>query len=294
MISSVARSSQAQPNQPQQTAQSSIAQAIINVAQAVINIANATTSSSSSSNNQNGPRVQRTHDFFEARTRNRNSREQEEHDRTLYRRRNRRPSDTTAYSNALASRNASGSANNQNPLAQNSMLDNLLQTIQRAMAQPANNPVAPGQNPGPGPVAQPAQNNNILITLNNNASRFSNALNIATTALGQFNQQLAAGMTQNSVFNNGSGSLDAISQFTKFTQTFQSLIDQLKNINPVINMRGTHTVVVEFGASAGVFASMENKLQEFVVNQVNAGLNNVNNTLMNSTEGSINNVRNLA
>jgi TP901 family phage tail tape measure protein len=353
-------SSQAQPNQPQQTAQSTIAQAIINVAQAAINIANATTSSSSSNNNQtgtpsymtssiNGPRTQRTQDFFEARRINRNSREQEENDRTLYRRRNRRPSDTTAYSNALASRNTPVAANNQNSPAQNSIFGNLLQAIQSmfgsaqtatrgaqnqqtgtpryltssintpgvqrtqeffemrrinqeaqqaerdrrnqraAVAQAANSPNVPsGQNP--------AQNNNIWTVLNNNALQFSNALNTATTALNtasaaiqQYNQQLAGGVSNKG--NPDKTNLDGISLFTS---TFQSFIDQLKNINPVINMRGNHTVTVNFGSGADVFARMEGRVKEFVIDQINAGLNNVNTTLRDSTEGSIDNVRNLA
>ena len=142
---------------------------------------------------------------------------------------------------------------------------------ERAITQPANNPVVPGQNPGP--AAQP--NNNIWITLNNNASRFGSALNIATVALGQFNQQLAAGMTQNSVSNNGSSGSSSLDGISQFTQTFQSFIDQLKNINPVINMTGTHTVVVEFGASAGVFRNMEAGVQDFVTNKINEALGNL-------------------
>ena len=333
-------SSQAQPSQSQQTTQSTISQAIINVAQAVINIANAT-SSGSSNNSQtgtpsymtssiSGPRTQRAQDFFEARRINRHSREQEQHETTLYRRRNRSPEDRVAYNTALASRNTPVAANNQNPQVQNNMFSNLLQAIQsmfgsaqtattggqnqqtgtpryltssinttgvqntqdffekrrinqqaqdaertrrteRAITQPANNPVVPGQNPGP--AAQP--NNNIWITLNNNASRFGSALNIATVALGQFNQQLAAGMTQNSVSNNGSSGSSSLDGISQFTQTFQSFIDQLKNINPVINMTGTHTVVVEFGASAGVFRNMEAGVQDFVTNKINEALGNL-------------------
>jgi hypothetical protein len=343
-------SSQAQPSQSQQTTQSTISQAIINVAQAVINIANAT-SSGSSSNSQtgtpsymtsstNGPRVQRAQDFFEARRINRSSREQEENERMLYRRRNRSTEDRVAYSDMLASRNTPANANNQNPQAQNSISSNLLQAIQnmfgsaqtattggqnqqtgtpryltssintpgvqntqdffekrrmnqqaqdaerarraeRAITQPANNPVVPGQNAGP--AEQPMPNNNIWITLNNNASRFGNALNIATVALGQFNQQLAAGMTQNSVSNNGSSGSSSLNGISQFTQTFQSFIDQLKNINPVINMTGTHTVVVEFGGSAGVFRNMEAGIQDFVSLKINEALGN----LSRGTEGTI-------
>jgi hypothetical protein len=342
-------SSQAQPSQPQQTTQSTIAQAIINVAQAVISIANATTSSSSSNNRQtgtpsymtssiNGPRTQRVQDYYEARRIARASREQEQHETTLYRRRNRRPSDGVAYQDLLASRNAPVSATNQNPQAQNSILNNLLQAIQnmlgsaqttatspqsqqtgtpryltssintpgvqrvqdfferrrmnqeaqqeaerarRAAARAVSGPI---QQPGPAQLQQQAQpqQNNMWITLNNDISRFNSALNIAASALGQFNQQLAAGITQNSVSNNGNPGNVNFNAVSQFTSTFQSFIDQLRNINPVINMTGTHTVVVEFNG-AGVFAGMEDKVKQFVVSQINQSMDQ----LSRGTEGAI-------
>jgi hypothetical protein len=143
-----------------------------------------------------------------------------------------------------------------------------------------NNPAVPGQNPGLG--AQPAQNNNIWITLNNDISRFNSALNIAASALGQFNQQLAAGITQNSVSNNGNPGNVNFNAVSQFTSTFQSFIDQLRDINPVINMTGTHTVVVQFNG-AGVFAGMEDKVKQFVVSQINQSMDQ----LSRGTEGAI-------
>ena len=348
MVSSVASSGQAQPSQPQQTTQSTIAQAIINVAQAVINIANATTSSSSSNNRQtgtpsymtssiNGPRTQRVQDYFEARRIARASREQEQHETTLYRRRNRRPSDGVAYQDLLASRNTPASATNQNPQAQNSILNNLLQAIQNMLGSAQNTATSPQsqqtgtpryltssintpgvqrvqdfferrrmnqeaqeaerariaaaravsgpiQQPGPAQLQQQAQpqQNNMWITLNNDISRFNSALNIAASALGQFNQQLAAGITQNSVSNNGNPGNVNFNAVSQFTSTFQSFIDQLRDINPVINMTGTHTVVVQFNG-AGVFAGMEDKVKQFVVSQINQSMDQ----LSRGTEGAI-------
>ena len=124
---------------------------------------------------------------------------------------------------------------------------------------------------------------NLIATFNNRANQFTNALNIATSALGQFNQQLTAGMTQNSVSNNGRSGITSLDGISQFTQTFQSFIDQLKNINPVINMTGTHTVVVEFGASAGIFRNMEAGIQDFVTHKINDALSN----LSRGTEGTI-------
>ena len=157
-----------------------------------------------------------------------------------------------------------------------------------------NNPEFPG-NAAPQPMQnnlpmapvpaapQPIQNNDIFTSLNNNVNQFGNALNLATAAIQQYNQQLAGGVTQNSVSNNGNpgnANFDGISQFTV---TFQSFIDQLKNINPVINMTGNHTVVVEFGSGAGVFAGMEEKVRQFVVAQINQSMGQ----LSRGTEGAI-------
>jgi hypothetical protein len=123
----------------------------------------------------------------------------------------------------------------------------------------------------------------MFATLNNSVNQFGNALNLATAAIQQYNQQLAGGVTQNSVSNNGNpgnANFDGISQFTV---TFQSFIDQLKNINPVINMTGNHTVVVELGSGAGVFAGMEEKVRQFVVAQINQSMGQ----LSRGTEGAI-------
>jgi TP901 family phage tail tape measure protein len=123
------------------------------------------------------------------------------------------------------------------------------------------------------------------------------------TGINQVLTQFGAVLTQMSsmnpnqgggVNNNKSPSIEGLDGLSQFTTKFEQFISQLKSINPVINMQGTHTVVVEFGASAGVFKGMEEGLQRFVVGQVNAALSNVNHTLMNSTEGSIGHVEHLA
>jgi hypothetical protein len=123
-------------------------------------------------------------------------------------------------------------------------------------------------------------------------SVFGAALQTATTAISTYKQSLAS--STNSVSNNGGSANINLDGLSQFTSKFEQFIGQLKSINPVINMQGTHTVVVEFGASAGVFKGMEEGLQRFVVGQVNIALSNVNHTLMNSTEGSIGHVEHLA
>ena len=128
---------------------------------------------------------------------------------------------------------------------------------------------------------------------------FGTLLTGVNQVLSQFgavlNQMSSINLNQGGgVNNNKSPSIDGLDGLSQFTTKFEQFISQLKSINPVINMQGTHTVVVEFGASAGVFKGMEEGLQRFVVGQVNAALNNVNNTLMKSAEGSIGHVEHLA
>jgi len=135
----------------------------------------------------------------------------------------------------------------------------------------------------------------LLRAINNN--RYANggqvgAVNYLYTG-GQATSEAGGGggVSNNNRSESTSLNFDGLS---KFTTKFEAFIGQLQSINPIINMQGTHTVVVEFGASASVFKGMEEGLQRYVVSQVNAALNNVNNTLNNSIEGSIDRVQYIA
>jgi hypothetical protein len=81
---------------------------------------------------------------------------------------------------------------------------------------------------------------------------------------------------------NNNNSVDALSQFTSKFETFIGQLQKL-NIPPVINIQAQHTVLVEFGASAGAFKDIEERLQKFVVNQVGEKMAKINEI----TEGGI-------
>jgi TP901 family phage tail tape measure protein len=72
---------------------------------------------------------------------------------------------------------------------------------------------------------------------------------------------------------------DGLSQFTA---TFQSFIDQLKNINPVINLKGEHNVNVNFNG-AQYLALMDESIRKIVLSEVNAAMGD----LHRDTEGAV-------
>jgi TP901 family phage tail tape measure protein len=74
-------------------------------------------------------------------------------------------------------------------------------------------------------------------------------------------------------------STDGLSQFTT---TFQSFIDQLKNLNPVINLKGEHNVNVNFNG-AQYLAAMDESIRRIVVSEVNAAMDK----LHRDTEGAV-------
>ena len=74
-------------------------------------------------------------------------------------------------------------------------------------------------------------------------------------------------------------STDGLSQFTT---TFQSFIDQLKNLNPVINLKGEHNVNVNFNG-AQYLAVMDESIRKIVLSEVNAAME----TLRRDTDGAL-------
>jgi hypothetical protein len=149
-------------------------------------------------------------------------------------------------------------------------------------------PSAPGAPSAPGfgiPQTGSGGFDQIFGNIAQSTNMFINAINMATQALGNSQTQLAGGSptAQNSVSNNGNPGNANFDALGRFTLTFQSFIDQLKNLNPVINMTGHHTVTVQLGSGAAAFAGMEEKVKEFVVSQINESMGQ----LSRGTEGAI-------
>jgi TP901 family phage tail tape measure protein len=116
----------------------------------------------------------------------------------------------------------------------------------------------------------------LLQAINNN--RYANGGQV-----GRVNYLEAGGQPAGGGVSTGGGSAspntDGLSQFTT---TFQSFIDQLKNLNPVINLKGEHNVNVNFNG-AQYLAAMDESIRKIVVSEVNAAMDKLNR----DTEGAV-------